>query len=112
MTLPMRMSNNTMVGYTGDARRLGRELSRVQAGTAIDVARIDAAVQRREAVVDGVTTVAARAMQHVSVVAQAEQQMAMTTPSASGRLAAIADAHALAMTGIVMDTERALRRLA
>lgn len=94
------------------AKALGRELSHMHAGTAVDLARIDAAVQRREAVADGVTATAARAMQHVALVSQAEQQLALTIPHASGRLAAVADAHALAMTAIVMDTARALGRLA
>lgn len=94
------------------SRGAARALGKIQGSSAIDIARIDAAAQRHEAVVDGVTTVTVRAMQHVSVVAQGEQQMALMTPAASGRLAAVADTHALAMTGIVMDTERALRRLA
>lgn len=93
------------------ARALGRDLGSMQARTAIDVARIDAAVQRRETVTDGITAITARALQHVALVSQAEQQLALTVPHASGRLAAVADAHALAMTAIVMDTGRALGRL-
>ena len=93
------------------ARVLGRDLATIQAGLAVDVARIDAAVQRRETVTEGITAITGRALQHVALVSQAEQQLAMTTPAASGRLAAVADAHALAMTGIVMETARALGRL-
>lgn len=112
MSLPIRSSQASYGLSTRSSRDLGRALSQVQASTAVDVARIDAAAQRHEAVADGVTSVTARAMQHVAVVAQAEQQMVLATPAASGRLAALADAHALAMTGIVMDTARALGRLA
>lgn len=97
---------------TGVARQAGRELGRINAGTSLSVARIDAAAQRREAVADGVTAVTARALQAVAAVSQAEQQLALTVPHASGRLAAIADAHALAMTAIVMDAGRSLGRLA
>ena len=93
------------------ARALGRDLATIQAGTSVDVARIDAAVLRRETVTDGITAITGRALQHVALVSQAEQQLAMTTPAASGRLAAVADAHALVMTGIVMETARALGRL-
>lgn len=92
-------------------KALARSLANIQHGSALQVARIEAAVQGREAVADGVTAVTARAMQHVAVVSQAEQSMAQTVPHASGRLAAVADAHALAMTAIVMDTARALGRL-
>jgi len=94
------------------AKALGRQLGSIEAGGAVALAQIDVAVQRREAVTDGVTSIAARAMQHVAAVSQTEVQMALTVPNASGRLAAVADAHALAMTGIVIDTARALGRLA
>ena len=93
------------------ARVLGRELSAIQASTAVDLARIEAAVQRRETATDGITAIAARAMQHVALVSQSEQSLALIVPQASGRLAAVADAHALAMAAVVMDTARALGRL-
>lgn len=93
------------------AKALGRDLSRIQAGTSVDVARIDAAVQRRESVADGITAMTGRALQHVALVSAAEQQLALSTPAASGRLAAVADAHGLAMAELVMDTAWALRRL-
>ncbi len=94
------------------ARALGRQLGGIAASAAVDVARIDAAVQRREAIADGITSVAGRAMQHVAMGSQAEQTFAQAVPHASGRLAAVADAHAIAMTSVVMDTARALGRLA
>lgn len=93
------------------ARVAGRMLANIQVGAMVDLARIDAAVQRREAATDGITAVTARAMQHVALVSQSEQSLALTVPNASGRLAAVADAHALAMTAVVMDTARALGRL-
>lgn len=96
----------------GTVRALSRELANVQAGTAVQVARIQAAVQRHEAVADGITAVTGRALQHVAMVSQVEQQFAQTVPHASGRLAAVADAHALAMQATVIDTARALGRLA
>ena len=96
----------------GIERQLSRALANVQAGTAVQIARIDAAVQRQEAVADGITAVTDRALQHVAMVSQAEQQLSQTVPHASGRLAAIADAHALAMQATVIDAARALGRLA
>ena len=96
----------------GTERALSRALANVQAGTAVQIARIDAAAQRHEAVADGVTAVTSRALQHVAMVSQAEQQLAQTVPHASGRLAALADAHALAMQATVIDAARALGRLA
>lgn len=96
----------------GTERALSRALADVQAGNAVQIARIDAAAQRHEAVADGVTAVTGRALQHVAMVSQAEQQLAQTVPHASGRLAAIADAHALAMQATVIDAARALGRLA
>ena len=56
---------------------------------------------------DGITAISGRALRHVALVAH-EQQLALTTPAASGRLAAIAAAHARAMTGIVMEAARVL----
>lgn len=96
----------------GTERKLSRALANVQASTAVQVARIGAAAQRHEAVADGLTAVTGRALQHVAMVSQAEQQLAQTVPHASGRLAAIADAHALAMQATVIDAARALGRLA
>ena len=94
------------------SRSLSRALADVHAGSAVQVARIEAAVARHESVVDGVTAIAGAAMRHVAMVSQAEQQLAQAVPMASGRLAAVADMHALAMTGIVMDAARALGRMA
>ncbi|ACV80904.1 hypothetical protein Namu_4625 [Nakamurella multipartita DSM 44233] len=89
-----------------------RAVANVQAGTVVQIARIDAAAQRHGAVADGVTAVTGRALQHVAMISQAEQQLAQTVPHASGRLSAIADAHALAMQATVIDAARALGRLA
>jgi hypothetical protein len=94
------------------SRSVAKSLATIQAGSTLDVARIEAAVQRRETVTDGITALTARALQHVAMVSQAEQNLAQAVPHASGRLAAIADAHALAMTSVVMDAARALGRLA
>lgn len=96
----------------GTERQLSRALAHVQAGNAVQIARIDAAAQRHSAVADGVTAVTGRALQHVAMVSQAEQQLAQTVPHASGRLAAVADAHALAMQATIIDAARALGRLA
>lgn len=105
-------TGSALAGLTPrSARTLGRQLAGIQAGAIVDAARIDAAVQRREVATDGVTAVTGRALQHVAMVSEAEQSLSQAVPHASGRLAAVADAHALAMTAIVMDTARALGRL-
>lgn len=93
-------------------RALSRTLAGVQVSSAVQVARIETAAQRHAAVADGVTAVTGKTLQHVALVSQAEQQLAMTVPHASGRLAAIADAHALALQATVIDAAQALRRLA
>src|SRR4051812_40324798 len=64
------------------SRALGRQLGGIQAGTAVDVARIDSAVQRREAVAEGITAVTGKALQAVALVSQAEQNLAQTVPHA------------------------------
>jgi hypothetical protein len=93
-------------------RALGRQIATIQSRTAVDLAVIDAASQRWEGVVQGVTAVTGTAQQSVALVAQAEQSLAQAVPHAAPRLALLGDFHALAMTSIVMDTARALGRLA
>jgi hypothetical protein len=71
---------------------------------------VEAEAEVQVATVDAMSYVGRRAMQDVALVSQLEQQLALAVPMASGRLAAIADVTALALTDVVADTARKLRR--
>jgi hypothetical protein len=94
--------------------RLGRQTSRelAQAGAAmsVGVARIEAAAELQAMKASATAHVARRAMQEVALVSQVETQLATAVPHASGRLAAIADMTAVAMTDVVMETAHRIGR--
>jgi hypothetical protein len=90
--------------------RTRRELSRIEAGGQVAIARIDQQACIQEAQVDAVASVAQRALQGVAFVTQMEQQLAQAVPLAASRLQAIGDLHALASGQIVTDTVMRLRR--
>lgn len=94
------------------SRALARQLAGIQASSAVQIARIEAAVQRHDTVMDGVTALTGRAQQHVVLVSGSEQQFALSCPTSSGRLALLGDQHALAMVAITMEARQALQRLA
>jgi hypothetical protein len=50
-------------------------------------------------------------MQDAALLSSLEQQLALSVPAASGRLAAIADVAAFALTEVVADTPSMLRRI-
>ena len=97
-------------GGSSLARRRSRAVARVDAGNEVRLARLDAEAEVQAAPADAVTYVGRRAMQDVALLSQLEQQLALAVPMASGRLAAIADVAALALTDVVADTARRLRR--
>ena len=88
--------------------RVGRDMVRLSQSAELAVAEKTAVSDVECAVLDGVQTIAARAMQGVAMVAQLEQQLSALAPEAEGRLRAIADLHALASAEVV---SRAPRRL-
>lgn len=90
--------------------RVSRGLARLEDHSLLGRAEIETAASLQAAKADALGAVAGRAMQDVALLSQMEQQLAQTVPLASGRLAAIADAAALSMTGIVADTACRLRR--
>lgn len=92
-----------------ESRQLGRALGRLNADVSIQTARIEAAAEVQAIRADAVTYVAKRAMQDIAMLTQLEQQLAVMVPLASGRLAAIGDMTALALTDVVTDTLRRLR---
>ncbi len=92
-----------------ESRQLNRALGRLQAGTRLDMARIEAAAEVQSIRVDAVTYVGKRAAQNLAMLTQVEQQLAGLVPLAASRLQAIGDMTALAATEIVSDTARRIR---
>lgn len=91
------------------ARRMGRELERIDAGTQLGVARIDQATELQAARIGAVGYVGKRALHEVALVSQTEQQLAALVPIAAGRLQAIGDMTALSLADVVSDTIRKVR---
>jgi len=92
------------------SRQLGRALTRIEAGTIVQVAQVDSHATIQAAQVDAVAAVAQRALQNVAFVTQIEQQLTQAVPLAASRLQAIGDLSTLAMSQIVTDTATRLRR--
>jgi len=92
------------------SRRTSRSLIRLQESAEVAQTEIEVVAAVQAAKADAVCAVAGRAMQDVALLSQMELQLAQTVPLASGRLAAIADAAALSLTGVVGDTVARLRR--
>lgn len=105
--------SSDLIRYTSPglvSRRVSRGLARLDDHAVLGNAEIQTAAGLQAAKADALCAVAGRAMQDVALLSQMEQQLAQTVPLASGRLAAIADAAALSLTGIVADTASRLRR--
>lgn len=92
------------------AGRVARALSKVSSETAISSAVIQGKAEVEATRVDGVSAVAAKAMQDVALLSQIEQSLAQTVPHASGRLAAVADLAAISIAGVVADAARRIGR--
>jgi hypothetical protein len=93
-----------------DSRRAARSISRIEAQTQMRLASIDHETDTSIAKVESHTTVVGRGMTAVVQVAQAQKQLETLAPEASGRLAMLADAHALILTEIMASHQQALRR--
>lgn len=91
------------------SRRLTRSLDHLEAGTRLDIARIEAAADIQAVRADAVTFIGKRAMRDVALLTQLEQQLALMVPLASPRLQAIGDITALALAEVVSDTLRQVR---
>lgn len=92
-------------------RQVGRAVSRVENDGVVRRTRIDV---ERDVVTDKIEAIGqitGRALQTAALVSQMEQQLALTVPAASGRLAVIADASAITMTSLISDAACTLRRL-
>jgi hypothetical protein len=92
------------------ARLAGNELARIEAASALAVANVVAATEVQGAKIDAVAHLGRRAMEDVAVLSQIETQLATAVPHASGRLAAIADLTAVALSELVIDGARQIGR--
>lgn len=92
------------------ARRAARAISQHRMSTAVQVSGIDAVTDVAMAKEDAYTAATGTAMGAVVRVAQAQRHLETLVPEASGRLAMLADDHALAMSELLTDYRRQLRR--
>lgn len=97
-------------GLARDARRTARTVSRYQGQGQTAVAALDVATDTALAKVDNATAATGHAMGAVVRVAQAQKQLELMAPEASGRLNLIADDHAMSVVEILADHRRAMRR--
>lgn len=93
-----------------DARRVGRATSRHHAAARVRVAGVDTDTDVAIGKADAYTQATGNAAGNVVRVAQAMRHLELLAPEASGRLALLADDHALAMAEILGDLRRDLRR--
>ena len=97
-------------GLTRDARRTARTVSRYQAQGQAAIAGLDVQTDTSLAKLDNLTATTGHAIGVIVRVAQAQRQLEQMAPEASGRLAMIADDHALSCVEILADHRRAMRR--
>lgn len=92
------------------AARTVRALARLSNDTSLSVASTQAKAEVEAAKIDGVASVAAKALQDVALLSQMEQSLAQAVPQASGRLATVADLAALSMADVVANAARRIGR--
>jgi hypothetical protein len=93
-----------------DSRRAGRQISRQGAHTQLRLAGIDYETDVTIGKEESVTAATGNAMGQVVRIAQLQAHLETIAPTASGRLAVLADNHALSMIEIVADHQRVVRR--
>jgi hypothetical protein len=93
-----------------DQRISSRTLSRMQANTEIDMARIEQRAMLQVAKTDAVAFVGRAGMQAVAMVSQFEQQLGQACPMAVSRLQGIADMTAMGIAEVVADTVKVVGR--
>ncbi|GAA4969466.1 hypothetical protein [Kineococcus glutinatus] len=92
------------------SRQTSRVISRLRDQGVVRAAVIDADLQAALDKVDAQTTAIGSSMAAVVRVAQAQRQLEQLAPEASGRLALLADSHALGLADVVTDLQHRLRR--
>lgn len=95
----------------GLSRHVGRTLVRIDGNNSIRRAEVVAEADLMSDKIEAIGQVTGRALQTIALVSQMEQKLALSVPSASGRLAAIADASAITMTGLVAGAACTLKRI-
>lgn len=98
-------------GMLSRTSQAGRSIARIEANGSVRLVQLEMTAEIQAATADAVTYVGRRALQDVALLSSIEQQLALSVPAASGRLAAIADMTALALSEVVADTASKLRRL-
>lgn len=93
-----------------ESQRTAKAIARGAAALQVQQAGIDNATDATIAKAESSTAVTAHAMMGVTRIAQLQQQLELQTPSASGRLAMLADDHALGQAEVVMDHRRKMRQ--
>ncbi len=91
------------------SRQVSHQLGRLQAGTELELARLESRAEIEATRASAVAYVGKRAMQEVTMVSQLEQQLGALCPMAVSRLQAIGDLTAMAMAEVVVDAARRLR---
>jgi hypothetical protein len=92
------------------SRSVHRAVARVQGQGSVRLARLETEAELQAAKAHAVAYVGRVAMQDVALLSQVEQQLAQAVPHASGRLAAIADLTAVALSEVVGDTVHRIGR--
>lgn len=94
----------------GTTRRTERAVSRVQSASVIRQTSVDSEADVSSAKLDAITNITGQALGAVARVSQAEMTLAQNVPTASGRLALIADQFTLAASEVVADLNSRVRR--
>jgi hypothetical protein len=97
-------------GLMRDARRASRAISRYQVGGLVRIAQVDSDADVAAAKVEVASYVVGSAMGAVVRVAQTQRTAELLTPEAAPRLNLLADEHLLAMSDVISDLRRDLRR--
>lgn len=93
-----------------DMRRASRALSKHRASGVVRTSAVDTETDVATAKVDALTQATGSAMTAVARVAQAQTQLEQLIPQASARLNFLADAHVLAVSDVLADLRRDIRR--
>lgn len=94
-----------------EARRTGRVISHYRANSEIAVAAVDAGTDQTIAKIDSVTACVGHGAGAIFRVDRLQNQLETLAPSASGRLALLADVHALSVAELIDEHRRGIRRL-
>lgn len=93
-----------------DSIRAGRAVSRRQADNQVRLSGVDGETDLAIEKITSITDATGQAMGAVVRVAQVQKQLEQLAPEASGRLAMLADDHALTLVDVMADLRRQLRR--